>query len=35
MTDFNAMDVAQLQAAIAEHRPAVTAEPPALVPALA
>ena len=35
MTDFNAMDVAQLQAAIAEHRPAVTAEPPALVPAFA
>jgi len=35
MTDFTSMDMAQLQAVIAEHRPAVEADPPALAPAYA
>lgn len=32
MTDFNAMDVAELTAVIEGHRPAVRAVPPALIP---
>lgn len=35
MTEFTEMDIPQLQAVIALHRPAVEADPPALVPAFA